>query len=64
MDGGVKILKVGGTMVQIGMGENYVNFPIAEVSGKEMHLIGCFRYCFGDYRDVVELVVSSRVDVK
>lgn len=51
-------------MVQIGMGKNYVNFPIAEVSGKEMHLIGCFRYCFGDYRDAVELVASGKVNVK
>ena len=64
IDAGIKIVKVGGTMVQIGMGKNYVNFPIAEVSGKEMHLIGCFRYCFGDYRDAVELVASGKVNVK
>lgn len=64
IDAAVKTVKVGGTMVQIGMGKNYVNFPIAEVSGKEMRLIGCFRYCFGDYRDAVDLIASGRVNVK
>ncbi|CAI4044101.1 hypothetical protein N7582_003303 [Saccharomyces uvarum] len=64
IDAGVKITKVGGTMVQIGMGKNYTNFPIAEVSGKEMKLIGCFRYSFGDYRDAVKLVASGKVNVK
>lgn len=46
------------------MGKNYVNFPIAEVSGKEMHLMRYFLYCFGHYRAAVKLVVSSRVNVK
>lgn len=51
-------------MVQVGMGKNYTNFPIAEVSGKEMRLIGCFRYSFGDCRDAVNLVASGKVNVK
>ena len=64
IDASVKTVKVGGTMVQIGMGQNYVSFPIAEVSGKEMKLIGCFRYNFGDYRDAVNLIASGKVNVK
>lgn len=64
IDAGVKATKNGGTMVQIGMGKNYVNFPIAEVSGKEMTLVGCFRYSYGDYKDAVNLVSTGRVDVK
>lgn len=51
-------------MVQIGMGKNYINFPLAEVSGKEMSVIGCFRYSFGDYRDAVRLVATGQVEVK
>lgn len=64
IDAAVKTTKVGGTMVQVGMGKNYTNFPIAEVSGKEMKLIGCFRYSFGDYRDAVNLVATGKVNVK
>ncbi|CAI7303797.1 BEM_collapsed_G0045360.mRNA.1.CDS.1 [Saccharomyces cerevisiae] len=44
--------------------KNYTNFPIAEVSGKEMKLIGCFRYSFGDYRDAGNLVATGKVKVK
>lgn len=64
IDAGLKVTKAGGTMVQIGMGKNYTSFSIAEVSGKEMKLIGCFRYSFGDYRDAVKLVASGKVNVK
>ncbi|CAI4303837.1 AQG_2a_G0006760.mRNA.1.CDS.1 [Saccharomyces cerevisiae] len=64
IDAAVKTTKIGGTMVQVGMGKNYTNFPIAEVSGKEMKLIGCFRYSFGDYRDAVNLVATGKVNVK
>lgn len=64
IDAAVKSVKIGGTMVQIGMGKNYVNFPISEVSGKEIKLVGCFRYSFGDYRDAVALVALGKVNVK
>ncbi|CAI4060667.1 uncharacterized protein SKDI_05G2700 [Saccharomyces kudriavzevii IFO 1802] len=59
IDAGVKTSKIGGTM-----GKNYTNFPIAEVDGKKMRLIGCFRYSFGNYRDAVNLVASGKVNVK
>ena len=64
INSGVLSTKNGGTMVQIGMGKNYINFPLAEVSGKEMSVIGCFRYSFGDYRDAVRLVATGQVEVK
>ncbi|SCU79188.1 LAME_0A07624g1_1 [Lachancea meyersii CBS 8951] len=61
---GIKVCKTGGTYVQVGAGKEDVNFPIAAIGPKELKVLGCFRYAFGDYRDAVQLISTGAVDVK
>ncbi|SCU91052.1 LANO_0D10616g1_1 [Lachancea nothofagi CBS 11611] len=61
---GIKVCKSGGTYVQVGTGKEDVNFPIAAIGPKELKVLGCFRYAFGDYRDAVHLISCGDVDVK
>ena len=61
---GVKILKAGGTFVQVGMGKDLVQFPIGQVAEKELTVKGNFRYCHGDYRDAVALMASGKVNIE
>ncbi|SCU83502.1 LADA_0C11826g1_1 [Lachancea dasiensis] len=61
---GVRVCKSGGTYVQVGAGKENVNFPIVALIAKELKVLGCFRYSFGDYRDAVQLVANGHVNVK
>ncbi|CEP64954.1 D-xylulose reductase XYL2 LALA0_S15e01134g [Lachancea lanzarotensis] len=61
---GIKVCKTGGTYVQVGSGKPDVNFPIAAIGPKELRVLGCFRYAFGDYRDAVQLISKGDVNVK
>lgn len=61
---GIKVCNSGGTYVQVGMGHDDVNFPIGAIGAKELKVLGCFRYAFGDYRDAVQLIASGDVNVK
>lgn len=60
----IKVLKAGGTYVQVGMGKDDINFPITQVSVKELKVLGSFRYYFGDYKIAAKLVAEGKVDVK
>ncbi|ANB13992.1 L-iditol 2-dehydrogenase SOR1 [Sugiyamaella lignohabitans] len=60
----ISAIKPGGTYVQVGMGKPNVNFPIANVIGKELTIKGSFRYGYGDYPLAVELISSGKVNVK
>lgn len=64
IDASVKTTELGGTIMQIGIGKNYTNFPIAEVNGKKMKLIECFRCSFGIYRDFVSLAATCKVNIE
>ncbi|ODQ64544.1 GroES-like protein [Nadsonia fulvescens var. elongata DSM 6958] len=59
----IYVLRSAGRYVQVGMGNDEVNFPIAEASIKELVIKGSFRYCHGDYALSVDLVANGKVDV-
>ncbi|BAP73320.1 xylitol dehydrogenase [Kluyveromyces marxianus] len=60
----IKVLKVGGTFVQVGMGRDDVNFPITLIITKELRVLGSFRYYFDDYNIAVKLVSEGKVNAK
>ncbi|CDO92911.1 unnamed protein product [Kluyveromyces dobzhanskii CBS 2104] len=60
----IKVLKAGGSYVQVGMGKDDVNFPIGMVGGKELRILGSFRYYFNDYKIAVKLISEGKVNVK
>ncbi|KAJ9660431.1 hypothetical protein H2198_002549 [Neophaeococcomyces mojaviensis] len=60
---GIHIVKPGGTFVQAGMGRDDVNFPIAAMCSKELHVKGSFRYGPGDYECAIKLIETGKVDV-
>lgn len=60
----VKACKRGGTLVQVGLGKDNINFPINEFSSKEATFKGCFRYYEGDFDDAVKLLSTGKVNVK
>lgn len=61
---GLSLVKPGGSYVQIGMGKESVNFPIAHVTENEITVKGNFRYCHGDYQDAVDMIAAGKIDVK
>ncbi|KAH3667120.1 hypothetical protein WICMUC_005467 [Wickerhamomyces mucosus] len=61
---GIDIVKAGGVFVQVGMGKDEINFPLAKVTEKELTLKGNFRYSHGDYQDSVDLLDLGLVNVK
>ncbi|AEY95291.1 FABR229Cp [Eremothecium gossypii FDAG1] len=58
----VLICRPGGTHVQVGSSRDYVSFPLAEATVKQLRILGSFRYAAGDYATAVELLASKRVD--
>ncbi|KAK3185380.1 Endo-1,4-beta-xylanase 2 [Lecanicillium sp. MT-2017a] len=64
MQRAVAILSKGGTIVQVGLGMNLVQFPMGDLCVKEATLRGSFRYGPGDYATAISLLGSGRVDVK
>ncbi|KAG1768115.1 hypothetical protein EDD22DRAFT_872982 [Suillus occidentalis] len=61
---GIRIVKSGGTYVQVGMGNPNVNVDMFVVICKELVLKGSFRYGPGDYPLAIALAASGKVDVK
>jgi len=61
---GILIAKVGGTFVQVGMGQPEVVVPITTLLAKELVLKGSFRYGPGDYRLALALAAQKRVDLR
>ncbi|KAG2056331.1 GroES-like protein [Suillus hirtellus] len=61
---GIRIVKSGGTYVQVGMGNPNVNIDMFVVISKELVLKGSFRYGPGDYPLAIALAASGKVDVK
>ncbi|KAI9512231.1 xylitol dehydrogenase [Russula earlei] len=61
---GILIIKVGGTFVQVGMGQPEVVIPISAVLAKELVIKGSFRYGPGDYRLALALVAQKKVDLQ
>jgi D-xylulose reductase len=60
----VGVVRRGGTIVQVGMGQNIVSYPISEMATKEVQMRGSFRYSAGDYVLAVQLISEGKVDVK
>lgn len=60
---GLNLVKTGGTYVQIGMGKDFVNFPISQMTERELTVKGNFRYSSGDYQDAVDMISTGRIDV-
>lgn len=61
---GIEACKVGGTFIQVGMGQEEIQFPISMIPTKELTFQGCLRYCQGDYSDSIELVSSGKLSLK
>ncbi|KAK4057634.1 hypothetical protein OIO90_001281 [Microbotryomycetes sp. JL221] len=58
------LLKHGGTHVQVGMGPDNVNLPVATLLNKEITMKGSFRYGPGCYQQSLDLVARGLVDLK
>lgn len=61
---GVFVAKLGGTLVQAGMGKDNINFPITEICSQGLTLKGSIRYLAGCYPAAIELISSGKIDVK
>jgi len=58
------VVKVGGTLVQLGMGTADVQIPMTLMLIKEVTIKGSFRYGPGDYPFAISLVTQGKVDLK
>lgn len=61
---GVRIVKSGGTYVQVGMGQPDVTIDMSTVVCKQLTVKGSFRYGAGDYPLAISLVAQGKVDLK
>ncbi|KAI0053005.1 xylitol dehydrogenase [Auriscalpium vulgare] len=61
---GLFVAKIGGTFLQVGMGQPEVTFPITILLAKELTVKGSFRYGPGDYRLAIALAAAGKVDLK
>lgn len=61
---GLALVKTGGSFVQVGMGKDFVSFPIAQMTERELTVKGNFRYFHGDYQDAVDMIASGKINVK
>ncbi|KAI0068828.1 xylitol dehydrogenase [Artomyces pyxidatus] len=61
---GLFIAKIGGTFIQVGMGQPEVVFPVSQLLAKELVVKGSFRYGPGDYRLAIALAAAHRIDLK
>lgn len=59
----VYALRVGGSFVQMGVGDRVVNFPMAVVAENEIFVKGCLRYGAGDYRMALELAITRKIEL-
>jgi D-xylulose reductase len=58
------VVKVGGRIIQVGMGKPAVTIDIGALMTKEVIYKGSFRYGPGDYPLAIALVAQRRVDLK
>ncbi|KIJ70059.1 hypothetical protein HYDPIDRAFT_142987 [Hydnomerulius pinastri MD-312] len=61
---GLRIVKIGGTYVQVGMGPSDITIDMSVVLCKELLMKGSFRYGPGDYPLAIALAASGKVDLK
>ncbi|KAH7882026.1 xylitol dehydrogenase [Phlebopus sp. FC_14] len=61
---GLRIVKIGGTYVQVGMGAPDITIDMSVVLSKELLMRGSFRYGPGDYPLAIALVAQGKVDLK
>ncbi|KAF9226565.1 GroES-like protein [Gyrodon lividus] len=61
---GIRIAKIGGTYVQVGMGPSDITIDMSVVLVKELVMKGSFRYGPGDYPLAIALVGQGKVDLK
>lgn len=59
----IRVLRSGGTYVQVGMRADEISFPMMALSVGEITIRGSFRYGPGDYKLAVDLVASGSVSV-
>lgn len=55
------VTKAKGTIVQVGMGSNFPDFPMMTLIAKEIHLVGSFRFV-EEFNSAVEWLGSGKVD--
>ncbi|GAA5854753.1 hypothetical protein JCM8547_004058 [Rhodosporidiobolus lusitaniae] len=60
----IHLLKHGGTLVQVGMGQPDVTIPMHRVLAKELTIKGSFRYGSGSYLLAMDLVARGAVNLK
>lgn len=60
----VHVLRMGGSMVQTGLGKPVIQFPIVEMGEKELHIHGSFRYKEGDFATAMQILESGAINVK
>ncbi|KAH7106366.1 xylitol dehydrogenase [Auriculariales sp. MPI-PUGE-AT-0066] len=58
------IVKHGGTVIQVGMGNSEALLPVTTILVKEINYKGSFRYGPGDYPLSIGLVASGKIDLK
>ena len=64
IEAGIHLLQPGGTYVQAGLGKSKIQFPIVDLSEKELNVRGSLRYNAGDYDMAMHLLESKQVSVK
>ena len=55
--------KSGGTFVQVGMGNDKVTMPIADIGIREITIKGTFRYC-NTYKKAADMIAAGLVNLK
>jgi D-xylulose reductase len=61
---GIRIVKFGGTYVQVGMGSSDITIDMSVVLVKELVIKGSFRYGPGDYPMAIALAAQGKIDLK
>ncbi|KAI0320666.1 xylitol dehydrogenase [Amylostereum chailletii] len=61
---GMLVAGVGGTYIQVGMGQPEVTIPIGLLGSKELTIRTSFRYGPGDYPLAIALAAAGKVDLK
>lgn len=61
---GIHLLKRGGQYVQAGLGRPQVSVPIVQLSEKEIHVHGSYRYGAGDFELAVDLLRMGKIELK
>ncbi|KAH7914217.1 chaperonin 10-like protein [Hygrophoropsis aurantiaca] len=61
---GIRVIKYGGTFVQVGMGAPDITIDMSVVLSKELILKGSFRYGPGDYPLAIALASQGKIDLK